>query len=200
MTRTSTFAGGLAALGIALLVAPALFPVQPVLFHDTDPGTTMNGSQLAEQNVTVVAYEDLSDRGKELYLAALRNGGEYTVPQGQGASDFAYPSNAELREVEDYDERRRMMQVVIERPDDGSLPPADEPVDRAEYVAERESEREGGSNRSEAEIRAQIARYDAMTTRTGQPDLMATPSLLRFLSAAGGVLAIGVGGYVRSKP
>lgn len=200
MTRTSTFAGGLAALGIVLLVAPALFPTQPVLYHDTDPGMTMNRSELEEHGATVIAYENLSDRGKELYVATLRNDGEYTVPKGQGADDFRYPTNAELGEVESYEERRRLGQVVIERPADGSLPPADEPVGRAEYVAEDDNERRGGSNRSVAEIREQIARYDAMTTRTGQPDLMATPSLLRFLSGAGGILAIGVGGYVRTRP
>ena len=52
----------LVALGIVLLIAPALAPVQAMHFHDTGAGTTANGTELEEHGVRVVAYADLSER------------------------------------------------------------------------------------------------------------------------------------------
>lgn len=200
MTRYTALAGALVVLGIALLVTPVLFPLQPVLYHDTGQSVMGNESQIEQQGLEAVAYENLSERGQELYVQTLRSDGEYSVPMAQGASGFRYPTNAELGEVQNYTVRIRLQTIVVERPPSADLPPADEPVERAEYMVQREEERETASNRSEAEIRRQIARYDAMTTKTAKPSLTASSSLLRLLSAVVGVLAIGTGGYLRTKP
>lgn len=208
------FAAALVVVGVVMLVAPALAPVQPVLYHDTREGTTENETQLEQQGFTVVAYGNLSERGQELYVETLRNGGEYTVSQGAGASEFAYPTPGELGEVDDYPERRALTTVVVERPPDAeTLPPSDEPVEFAEDIAERREERrqrarEAGEPTPEPdpdrpsveEFRQQIARYDMMSTRTASPPLTATGPLLRLLSAGLGIVAIGVGGYRRSLP
>lgn len=199
MIRRDTLAAALAVLGIALLVAPALFPLQPVLYHDTDPSTTENASQLREQGYEIVHYDDLSPRGQELYVRTLREGGRYFVPKGQGANDFAYPPLRELDDHEDYREERLRRTVIIERPPNATdLPPADERFFAAERFAEDEERR--GSDRSEAEIRRRIARYDMMTTRTDSPPQTAPTALVRLLSAVLGVLAVGAGGYLRAKP
>ena len=200
MTRYTTLTGALVVLGIVLLVTPVLFPLQPVSHHDTGRSAMGNESQIEQQGLEIVAYENLSERGQELYVQTLRSDGEYSVPMDEGASDFKYPTNAELGEVQNYTVRNGLETIVIERPLNADLPPADEPVERAEYMVQREEERETASNQSEAEIRRQIARYDAMTTRTDKPPLTASSSLLRFLSAVVGVLAIGTGGYLRTKP
>lgn len=199
MTRRDTLTAALAVLGIALLVAPALFPLQPVLYHDTGASTRENASQLREQGYTIVHYDNLSARGQELYVRTLREGGEYFVPKGQGASDFEYPTLKQLDGHDDYREERLRRTIVIEHPPNATdLPPADEPLRAAEYIAEDEQRR--GSDRSEAEIRRQIARYDMMTTRTDSPPQTAPTSLARLLSAVLGVLAVGAGGYLRAKP
>ena len=200
MTRYTTFTGALVVLGIALLVTPALFPLQPVSYHDTGRSVMGNESQIEQEGLEIVTYENLSERGQELYVRTLRSGGEHSVPMGEGASDFRYPTTAELREVQNYTARNELETIVIERPPNATLPPADEPVERAEHMVQREEERETASNRTEVEIRRQIARYDAMTTRTEKPPLTAPSSLLRLLSAVVGVLAIGTGGYLLTKP
>lgn len=199
MTSRSTLTAAIAVLGIVLLVAPALIPIQPVLYHDTNPSATENASQLREQGYRIVAYENLSERGKELYVETLEADGRYVVSTGRGAADFAYPRLTRLEGEEAYREERRQRYVVIERPaDDGHLPPADERSHAAEYMVE--DERRRGSNRSEAEIRRQIERYDVMSTKTDSPPLTATASLARLLSAVLGVLSIGTGGYLRMQP
>ncbi|WP_247005474.1 hypothetical protein [Halorientalis litorea] len=207
-------AAALVVVGVALLVAPALVPVQPVLSHDTGPGTFENESQMAENGyTTVIAYENLSARGQELYVSALENGGRYTVPVGQGAPEFSYPTAGELGEIDDFEEQRALHSVVVERPPDADLPPADEPVERVEDLAERREEyRERAAEEGEAtpepdpdrpsldERRQQTARYDVMSTETASPPLTATGPLVRLLSACVGIVAIGVGGYRRSLP
>lgn len=200
MTRNTTFAGALVVLGIALLVTPVLFPLQPVLHHDTGRSVVGNETQIEQKGLEIITYENLSERGQELYVQTLRSDGTYSVPMGQGASDFRYPTNAELGEVQNYTGRNRLQNIVIERSPSADLPPADEPVMRAEYMIEGDEEGETASNRSEAEIRRQIARYDAMSTKTTKPSLTASSSLLRLLTAVIGVLAIGTGGYLRTKP
>ena len=200
MTRYTTLAGALVVLGIALLVTPVLFPLQPVSHHDTGRSVMGNESQIEQQGLEIVAYENLSERGQELYVQTLRSDGEYSVPIDEGASDFRYPTDAELGEVQNYTVRNRLEYIVIERSPNADLPPADEPIERAEYMTEGDEEGETASNRSEAEIRRQIARYDAMSTKTTKPSLTASSSLLRLLSAVVGVLAIGTGGYLRTKP
>lgn len=204
MTRNSTSTALLVA-GVALLVAPALLPVQPVLVHDTRDHTIHNASQIRAQGYEVVAYENMSERGQRLYVQALRNDGEYVVALEQGAPEFPYPTPDELGEVEDYRERTAMQVVAIERPPDADLPPPDEPVERAEHMREqfqRQNE-ETGRNRSvpsEAELRQRIGRYDLMRTRTAQAPLEQPASLARLGAVGLGVLALGVGGYLRSRP
>lgn len=209
--------GVLVAVGVLLVVWPALFPVQPVLYHDTGPRTMANGTDMERQGYTVVAYEDLSERGQQLYVATLENGGTYTVPVGEGASEYAYPTVDELGEVEDFRERRAMQRVVVERPPDADLPPADESVEFAEErLRDRREGREERRNRAEEEgetpptpttetpsieeMRQQTARYDLMSTRTDLPPLTAPQSLARLLSVLLGVVAVGAGGYVHSRP
>lgn len=208
-------------LGAVLLVAPALVPIQPVLYHDTRHGTVDDRAELEAQGYEVVAYENLSARGQELYVATLRAGGEYYVPLGAGADEFPYPSPSELRDVRDYRQRSTLGRIVIERPTDGDLPPADEPLRAAERPGkpggDRDRERDGTpgdgeratpadrergteDDRSVEERRQQIARYDVVETRTDLPPLEAPASLLRLLSVVGGVLALGIGGYLGAQP
>ncbi|WP_136717416.1 hypothetical protein [Halorientalis salina] len=214
MIRDLPLARVLVALGIVMLVVPALVPVQPILFHETRAGTTANGTQLEANGVDVIAYENLSERGQELYVAALRNGGSYTVPKGSGASDFEYASAAD--EAEDARAQRLAGTVAIERPPDADLPPADEPVGAAEREQRRQQERQRTTNESASgnetsskanqstpsieERRQQIARYDLMSTRTDSPPLTAGQNLVRLLASVVGVVAIGVGGYLSSRP
>lgn len=207
MTR-DTIANVLLVAGIALLIAPVFAPIQPVLYHDTHRGTMDNRSQLEAQGYEIIAYENLSNQGKQLYVRTLREGGQYRVPTGAGAAEFAYPSPGELAGVEDYRRRETLTTVVVERPTDADLPPPDEPVDAAEHIEERRKERaeerarerERQSEQSVEERRRQIARYDILTTRSDRPPLTATASLLRLLSTVLGVVALGSGGYLRSLP
>jgi hypothetical protein len=213
MSTRLTRSHALLAVGLLLLVAPAFAPLQPVLEHDTRRGAFENESVLEEEGYRVVEYESLSERGKELYVQTLENGGTYTVRTGEGASDFRYPTDAEVNARETYEERVELSQIVIERPEDASLPPADEDVENGvEIVQERQKARqeeaeEGTSTstrswttQSEDEIRRQIARYDVMETRTTRPGLTSQPALLRFGAAALGVVLVGVGGYLSAKP
>jgi len=213
-----SLSGALVVLGVVCLVAPALLPADPVLYHDTRPGIPASGAELEEAGVTVVAYEDLSERGQELYVRTLRDGGSYTVARGQGASDFAYPTadereGASIRRPDDHPGA-----IVIERPDNADLPPADEPVryadrlaeeqrresgsgsDRQESGSDSEQESEGPSDEEIEALREEIARYDLMVTQTDQPSPSTSTNLLRLLSVAVGVVALSVGGYRYSLP
>lgn len=217
MPRHPTFATALVVAGIALLVAPALFPIQPVHVHDTRRGTTQDRAQLEAEGYQIVAYENLSERGQRLYVRTLREGGEYHVPAGTGAPEFTYPTRGDLADVRDHRERETRRSVVIERPADGDLPPPDEPVrfagERREPRKETAEDERGGSRQGTAEDerratptdspedrRRQIARFDLMTTTTERPPLTARASLLRLLAVVAGVVALGAGGYVRSRP
>lgn len=203
-------------VGVVALLVPALFPVQQVLFHETGPGTTANESELEAQGYTVIEYENLSERGQEIYLAALRSPNRaYTVPAGQGASEFPYNGADDLGETnrsEAYEERRRLTSIVIERPDDADLPPPDEPVDRIRSEPERREEAaaSGGetatpvdtaSRQRQLEQQRQVAaRYDLLTVRQGTPPATHGGTLLRLASVLFGAVSIGVGGYLRSRP
>lgn len=198
MTTVDRVAFALVVVGLALLLAPALFPLQPVLVHDTRGGGIGNASTI---EFDVVAYENLSDRGQELYVTTLRSGGRYTVALGDGAPEFTYPTPEELAAANTFSARRALTVIVIKRPATGDLPPADEPVRQASWIAERpETEAGPAPNLTVAEIRQRIARFDLMTTKTGLPPLLSTPSLLRLLPILAGVVSLGVGGYLRSKP
>lgn len=221
MIRHTHVERGLLALGVALLVAPGVFPLQPVLHHDTRPVTVRTGADLGADDVEVVAYENLSERGQELYVRTLREGGHYHVPLGEGAPDFAYPSPDDFGDERRGRPRRHLGHIVIERPPDADLPTADEPTGGG--VELRDGPGEGGERPGRyppgegegtpaagedggtpgptiEERRRQIARYDEMETRTDAPSFTARATLLRLLSTIGGVLVIGIGGYLRSKP
>lgn len=229
MTRNTVVSAALLVLGVGLLVVPALVPIEPIRYHDSRAGTFANESELRAEGFEIVTYENLSDRGQELYVRTLRNGGEYTVALGKGAPDFAYPTDEELGDIEDYRERRTRESIVIERPaDDAGLPPPDEQVEEAMDRYEREEERPRSEERprdveeerkrtgdpagqrdgegdarntpSREEFRRQVARYDQFRTRTDHPPLMGATAISRLLSVGGGVVALAAGGYLGSKP
>ena len=204
-------------VGVAALLVPALFPVQQVLYHDTGPGTTASGAELRAEGYTVIEYENLSERGQEIYAAALRSPDrQYTVPAGQGAPEFPYSAAQELGDSngpDAFEERQRRTSVVIERPDDAELPPPDEPVDRIRAEQQRRAEQEAASERETAtrtnesarqqrlEQRRQVVeKYDLLTVRQGTPRVTHTGTLLRLGSVLFGTVAIGLGGYLRSRP
>ena len=199
MARKSTLSTALLVAGIVLLIAPALVPIQPTLVHDTTRGTIGNASEIRADGYEIIAYENLSQRGQQLYTQTLRSGGTYSVPVGEGAPDFRYPTPGELGETENYRERNALQGVVIERPSESDLPPPDEDVNAVEPMLEHR-QRANESEISEAELRRQIGRYDLMMTRTARPPLQQPASLAHLAVAVLGVLAIGTGGYLRSKP
>jgi hypothetical protein len=217
-----TLAHGLVAVGIVLLVGPALFPVQQYRIHDTGHGTIADRAELEREGYRIVAYENLSDRGQELYRRTLENGGQYRVPIGQGAPDFEYEASSEDRRSGVRGPGDRPGMIVVERPPNADLPEADEPVRAAEDLRERREQRreerreerraagEGTPTNGTAtptpegpgteELRRTITRYDVMQTSTDTPPLPAPPNLVRLLAALGGILSVGVGGYRASLP
>jgi hypothetical protein len=179
--RRNRIGAGLLALGVLLLVIPVLVPVEPALIHDTDPGSFESPEQLEQRGIEVIAYENLSERGQEIYQNALTTSGTHRVSPGQGAPEFSYPTRADL--ASSGDERAVSGLVAIERPEDSNLPPADEPRGR---VRGEEGER--------SDQRAQ--QYELMETREGPPPLGSLSQLLRLLAGVLGVVSIGVGGYL----
>ena len=193
MNRRNTLGTALIVLAVVLFVGPAVFPVQPVLIHDTDRTTRDSPSELREQGVPVVAYENLSERGQEVYVAALE-GEDYRVGRNAGAPDFQYPTSAERREAFEADNMSGTGMVVIERPEDDSvLPPPDE-----RFFGPREEE-EAESEEELEERRQQVLRYDAMVTATDQPPLGSTRQLLRLGAVMLAVVSLGTGGYLLSS-
>jgi len=190
MNRRNTVGTALVVLAVVLFTVPAFFPVQPMLTHDTEDTAPAPPAELRQQGYEIVAYENLSERGQELYVTTLENDGEYRVSVGEGADDFGYPTDGEVRAM--YDNGTEPG-VVIERPEDAeSLPPSDERF--YGYPSEEEV------NESQAEQRRQtIERYDAMSTRTEEPPLGATPQLIRLAAVLLAVLSLGVGGYLLSS-
>lgn len=189
MTRRNTVGTALVALAVVLFVAPAFFPVQPTLAHSTRDTVPGEPDIIREDGYDLVAYENLSERGQELYVRTLENGGEYRVGQGGGAPEFGYPTEAERRAALRNDSDERPGGIVIVRPeDDAGLPMADE---RA-FGPPREDE-------TEEERRERNLRYDAMETRTEQPPLGALPQLVRLVAALLAVVSMGVGGYLLSS-
>ena len=194
MNRRNTLGTALVVLAVVLFVGPAVFPVQPVLSHDTDRSTRDSPSELREQGVPIVAYENLSERGQELYVRTLENDGGLRVGQDAGAPDFQYPTSAERREAFEADNMSGTGMVVIERPEDDSvLPPPDE-----RFFGPREEE-EAESEEELEERRQQVLRYDAMVTGTGQPPLGSTRQLLRLGAVMLAVVSLGTGGYLLSS-
>jgi hypothetical protein len=177
--RRNEVGAGLLVVGVLLLVVPALVPVEPVLVHDTDPESFESPAELEQRGIEVLAYENLSERGQDIYRSALRTDGIHRVSPGEGAPAFSYPT----RENPADDQRAVSGLVAIERPADVALPPADEPRGPVRGEA---GERDGQ--------RAQ--QYELMETRKGPPPVGSLPQLLRLLAGALGVVSAGVGGYL----
>ncbi|AQL41605.1 hypothetical protein BV210_02240 [Halorientalis sp. IM1011] len=212
MIDRSKISVALLVVGAVLLIAPAVAPVQSVLFHDIRGEFTMSESELEERGVTVIAYENLSDRGKELYERSLRNDGHYRAPAGTGASDFEYRADSE----EDVRSGFGPRAVAIERPDDPDFPSVDErpvrerrPPDEGGEVGGTGGSEAAGGDTADAQANGTADQppepreeneYNLMETRLGQPPLTDGGNLLRFLSILVGVVTVGSGGYLRSRP
>jgi hypothetical protein len=181
----------LVGLAIVLFVVPAVFPVQPMLTHDTGPSTSASSAELRQQGVPIVAYENLTRRGQDIYVETLEANGEYRVAEGEGARAFVYPTDAERQAAYESDNMTAAGRIVIERSGDNeNLPRAEE-----YYFPDRE-----GMNDTEAQQRREQAmRYDMMQTATGQPPLGSTPQLLRLAAVMLAVVCLGVGGYLLSS-
>ncbi len=192
MNRRNTLGTVLVVLAIVLFVIPAFFPVQAVLIHNTEASQPGEPELIREDGYNIIPYQNLSDRGQELYVRTLESGGEYSVTQGSGAPDFSYPTDAERRaafENESVEGPVAPGGVVIVRPgDDANLPPADE----RPFGPPRENE-------TDQERRDRNLRYDAMQTRTEQPSLGDPSQLLRLLAGLLAVISLGVGGYLISS-
>lgn len=194
MNRRNTIGTALVVLAVVLFTVPALFPVQPMLDHNTRASTNAPGEELERDGQRVIAYENLSDRGQELYRLTLENNGEHRVSQDQGAADFEYPTREERAEARENGDRSRPENVIIERPeDDSDLPEADE-----HFFGPRGEEVENESV-NETQRRKQAMRYDLMRTATEQPPLGATPQLIRLVAVLLAVVSLGLGGYFLSS-
>jgi len=176
-------------IGIVLGGVTLAFPVEPVLVHDTRPTNNLNESLAEEFNIRVVEYENLSDRGQELYVKSLENGGLYRVPIGKEASDWSYPTVDEQRPPgrdapANYTSN---VDIIVERPEnDSHLPPADEDPSLATNSPANEST---------------VTRYDLMTTRTKKPPIGSGAHVPRVLGLVLGLSSLTAGGYLLvSKP
>lgn len=194
MNRRNTLGTALAVLAVVLFTVPAFFPVQPMLTHDTRDTASAPPEEMNAENYEIVAYENLSQRGQQLYVKTLENDGEYRVPLGEGAPEFSYLNATERRQAYQSGNRSAVRSLVIERPeDDGHLPPSDE-----RYYGPRPES--NATDEEEIEQRRQVTlRYDAMETSTEEPPLGATPQLIRLASVLLAVLSLGVGGYLLSS-
>ncbi|WP_227133813.1 hypothetical protein [Halorubellus salinus] len=159
--------------GFALTVQPADERVHRTSVRQGQPGVDgptpyFDGvADARAQNFTVRYYENLTERGQALYVNALENDGTYAVPVGEGASDYAYPTDAELPDEDAA--ALRASTVVVVRPANASLPPADE----------------GSPD----------VRLDVMQTQTANPPLGSSAYLPNYLAALAGVVALGVAGH-----
>ncbi|WP_459194773.1 hypothetical protein [Halosimplex sp. J119] len=164
----------LVALGVVLLAGSAVVPVGTVLWHDASAEqpdfAEGNETALRGEGYDVVAYENLSERGQELYVTTLENGGEYRVPAGEGTDDFEYLSRTDVVETANRSgfDFRSAMQVAIERPNGSDLPDADEDLPDA--------------------------RYDVMLTKTAPPPLFTVARLPQLLLALAGLATLGYSG------
>ncbi len=189
MNRRNQFGTALIVLAVVLFTLPALFPIQAVLTHDTNPGTFSSKEQLQEEGIEIVAYENLTERGQELYAQTLEAGGEYRIPVEEGATDFEYLTGKERMQAYE-NSPNRPGSIVIERPENSDLPEADEPFNQ---------EPRNTGRAEDEQRRQQVQRYDMMETATGPPPLGAISQLLRLAAALLAVLALGVGGYLLSS-
>jgi hypothetical protein len=191
----------MAGLAVVLLVGPALFPVQPVLYHETWTSSSMTPAEAEQAGVNVVYYENLSDRGQELYRTTLENGGEHYVDRGEGAPEFRYLTDEQRRQAVANGTGPPPGTVLVVRPeDDSGLPPADE----RSYVdpeAVGAVDEDGEVNETKLrEVREEMRRYDAMDTYRGPPPLNAPAQLLRLGATVLAVVFLGCGGYLLALP
>lgn len=195
MNRRNTVGTALVGLAVVLFVVPAFVPVQPVLTHNTQAFTPGTGEDLAADGFRIVAYENLSDRGQELYRTTLERGGQYQVPAGRGAPEFDYPTDGEVARARGESETRPGSVVVERAVEHEDLPRPDE-----HFTGAVEEEGEGPVNETVLERRRQqTLRFDLMQTRTGQPSLNSPPQLARLVAALLAVLSMGLGGYLLSS-
>jgi len=219
----SKLAAALLVVGAVLLIAPAVVPVQPVLYHEVQGSVQAEESTLQQRGVEVVEYENLSDRGKTLFEQALRNDGSYVVPLGEGASDFDYraESDPDSGREDGPPSRYPSGAIAIERPADGDLPglydrPARRPADESRPSGADETGGTGTDDTSDDNTTAtngsatdrvdaseqpqRPEQYNVFRARLGQPPLTDGGNLLRFLSVLVGVVMVGIGGYLHSRP
>ncbi|GAA0682075.1 hypothetical protein ACFQDG_01410 [Natronoarchaeum mannanilyticum] len=189
MDRRTAVGTALLALAIILFTVPTLFPVQAVLTHDTTAVTFDGRDKLEEDGVTIIPYENLSDRGQELYVRTLENGGTYRTSPGQGAPEFDYMTGAERSQARRENPDTRPGYVAIERPENATLPTADEPFNQ-----DRRARDEGAESHHKT-----VMRYDMMEVSKGPPPLGSTPQLLRLAASLLAVLSAGIGGYLASS-
>lgn len=175
-------------ISMGLFVLPALFPVQPVFVHDTGPITFDGPEEFEKEGIEVVSYENLSERGQELYVQTLKSGGEYQVSLGKGASDFEYLTSTERSTAQKMNPNERPGMIIVERSTATDLPPADEPD-----IGAREGDVE------EDERRQHVQRYDMMSTATEPPSLGSATQLLRLGAAILAVVSLCLGGYLLSR-
>lgn len=147
---------GLLLLSALLFGAATAVPPQDVRMHDTSPYLGENASLNEDAPVRIVAYENLSERGQELYRKTLKNDGRYWVPLDEGATDYEY---YETQSIENE-------ALVIVRPQNTDLPPADE---------QHQQE------------------HDLLVTTTEDPPLMSGKHLPQVASLLGAILSL-VGG------
>ena len=113
----------LAVVGALLVVASVGTSPPNELVHDTDPNWDVNDEAEAERYSYAVYHEEnLSERAKTLYRAALESDGGYTTAVGNGAPEFEYP-----RVDVGPDGFGDGSTVLVVRAENSSLPPADEP-------------------------------------------------------------------------
>jgi len=169
----------LVVVGVVLLLTPVLAPPANVLEHNTRSSMSQSENMMQQYNYGVYHYGNLSDRAQTLYVNTLENGGEYTVPVGEGAPEYQYPTQEELKQIgqevkqgdANISEAQSMSSVAIIRPNDSSLPPADE----------------GDGSK----------RVELMSTQERPPEMLSKAYAPHLIAVVIGTVLIGIGGYLQ---
>jgi len=164
---------------VLLLLSVVLFgvflttSVNDVRIHDTSLYISERSSVHDVEYTPIVEYENLSERGQEIYRATLENDGRYWTPIGEGASDFEYSANTTVKNDTVSGsgfEGGRVPTIIIERPeDDAFLPPIDEPYEE---------------------------KYDWMATSTQEPPIMSGKHNRKLGSISFAIITLISGVYV----